>query len=134
MSVFAVLLSESIKPVVWHYLLRFVTSDVNTFMKIREQLTCINDPQFDSGYWGPAYLQMNTEKAEISGMRHPFRLALPERTKGQYRDVNARPLSGFVSIVHGRIPRRFGLSRPVSGARGNPRWRAARPESGPPLR
>jgi hypothetical protein len=24
--------------------------------------------------------------------------------KGQYRDVNARPLPGFVSMVHGRVP------------------------------
>ncbi|WP_124901817.1 hypothetical protein [Burkholderia sp. Bp9004] len=77
-------------------------------MQFREKLTCINAPTFESEQGSrPIYLQMNEKKPKSVCMHHRFQLALPERTKGQYRDGNARTLFGFFSIGHGRVPLRF---------------------------
>ncbi|WP_175890562.1 hypothetical protein [Burkholderia cepacia] len=50
MSVSAVLLSESIKPVMRPYLLTTVESDVNSFAKIDKKLTQVIDSGYRSGY------------------------------------------------------------------------------------
>ncbi|WP_146774166.1 hypothetical protein [Burkholderia cepacia] len=50
MSVSAVLLSESIKPVMRPHLLTTVESDVNSFAKIDKKLTQVIDSGYRSGY------------------------------------------------------------------------------------